>query len=636
MAIAPEYADDYIYPNLNITNFTVAFDAIDKTKITVSVSTNSNSVNIKSYKVMYVLDTETFLSGSPTVNSNSSTISITGLLPGKSYKISVQGFSAINQGGNFGNSVQRIVFMPVQLEPAKVVTTITGSTATATATSNTFGWSLPDYLKADYGFIKLPSLNATGSGDTGSGTSNGVVPGTNSGTIVIPTNPKNDDSIGLVDSTITSIADYAKSQGLDENTPRGVLLVPGPLSLKVNNNYNVVYKTFPSVDSTLPATDNDPIYNTFGTTLFFSDQDKNPNQRGGFGFYFDDLKQDGYFLQIRTTVDAVRSTAPKEVSFFKVVNGQTYPLSDSQGIDLDRIAGIYRGQTYKIDIKVKSAKTYVEIVAYINGFQIRALDTASATNTIINPSKNIAAFSYAKTNSYLDYVYAKKIAVDNFTDLETVYGVYNGSFSKNILDTSFGSNILNSQSLEPNDFALEEFGTMAREIRKVKVRYNSRPGNPVYVSTGLSKLAQVLATKLTSFGAEIYVFNNSSVFIPLEDGDENSFFVLGNTISKTGEYEQSSTKLSEFTVEEPIVFASNWIQSLPEAAALETWIKDNWSSKQITVSMKVFGNPFIAVGDVIKIYHSYQSLDGSREFVVLTVDHQYDQGLETSIICRTL
>jgi hypothetical protein len=226
------------------------------------------------------------------------------------------------------------------------------------------------------------------------------------------------------------------------------------------------------VDSTLPATDSDPVYNTFGTTLFFSDKDKNPNQRGGFGFYFDDLKQDGYFLQIRTTVDAVKSTAPKEVSFFKVVNGQTYLLSDSQGVDLDRIAGIYRGQTYKIDIKVKSAKTYVEIVAYINGFQIRALDTASATNTIINPSKNIAAFSYAKTNSYLDYVYAKKISVDNFTDLETVYGVHNGSFSKNILDTSFGSNILNSQSLEPNDFALEEFGTMDLHDQLLQIDLN--------------------------------------------------------------------------------------------------------------------------------------------------------------------
>jgi hypothetical protein len=626
MVIAPEYSDDYIYPDLNISNFTVEFDAIDKTKIKISVFNGSG--NTKSYKVMYVLDTETFLSGSPTVNSNSSTISITGLLPGKSYKILVRGFSAINQGGNFGNSVEKIVFMPIQLEPAKVVTTITGSQPTTTAANNTFGWSVPDYLKPT-----IPFLDATGSGDTGSGTSGTSGAVTNSGTIV---NPKNDDSIGLVDTTVRSLKEYSDRMGLSANVPRGVLLVPGPLAIKTISNFNVSHKDFLSVNNTLPASDNDPVYNTFGTTIFFDDQSKNPNQRGGFGFYFDESKQNGYFLQIRTTVDAVRATAPKEVSFFKVVDRKLYPLSDSQGIDLDRIAGIYRGQTYKIDIKVKSAQTYVEIVAYINGFKITAIDTASSKNTIISPSKTIAAFSYAQTNTYLDYVYARGIVVDEWTKQDSVYGVYNGSFSKNILDTSFGSNILDTEDLEPSDSALEEFGTMAREIRKVKVRYNSRPGNPVYVSTGLSKLAKVIGEKLTSFGAEIYVLNNSSAFIPLEDGDENSFFVLGTTISKTGEYEQSSTKLSEFTVEEPIVFASNWIQSLPEAAALETWIKDNWSSKQITVSMKVFGNPFISVGDVIKIYHSYQSLDGSREFVVLTVDHQYDQGLETSIICRTL
>ena len=561
------------------------------------------------------------------------------LIPGTKYRFALTPNSGFGGDGYDRNTVIKSYTVPLPLEPPKVVVAITGSSSSTAAVGNTFGWSLPDYLKSIYFAEGLLNIDSTGSGNTGSGSTGSGSTGsgaTGSGTTVIPNNPKNDDSIGLVDNTVKDLAEYANRQGLDIDTPRGVLLVPGPLTLKKNNNYNVVYKEFPSVNSTLPSSDNDPVYNTFGTTLFFSDKEKNPNQRGGFGFYFDDSKQNGYFLQIRTTVDAVTNTAPKEVAFFKVISGQLYPLSDSQGIDLNRIAGIYRGQTYKIDIKVKSAQTYVEIVAYINGFQIKALDTAAPNNTIIIPSKKIAGFSYAQTNTYLDYVYARGINVDQWANTDTVYGVYNGSFSKNILDTSFGSNILNSQSQEPNEFALEEFGTMAREIRKVKVRYNSRPGNPVYVSTGLSKLAQVLATKLTSFGAEIYVLNNSSAFIPLEDGNENSFFVLGNTISKTGEYEQSSTKLSEFTVEEPIVFASNWIQSLPEAAALETWIKENWSSKQITVTMKVFGNPFISVGDVIKVYHSYQSLDGSREFVVLTVDHQYDQGLETSIICRTL
>ena len=635
MAIRPEFEiDNPSYLDvLKIPNFTWQ-TYLSPTSVIITFPLN---VNIKSYEVQYILDDG---NGSYVENGfgpfyiNTNQIIIGDLTPGAKYEIAVKGFNQINGGGSIGPFLWKTITVPLPLEPPKVVTTITGSQSATAATSNTFGWSLPDYLKADYNKEGIINIDSTGSGNTGSGnTGSGS---TGSGSTVIPNNPKNDDSIGLVDNTVKNLAEYADRQGLDIDTPRGVLLVPGPLTLKKNNNYNVVYKEFPSVNSTLPSSDNDPVYNTFGTTLFFSDKEKNPNQRGGFGFYFDDAKQNGYFLQIRTTVDAVTNTAPKEVAFFKVISGQLYPLSDSQGIDLNRIAGIYRGQTYKIDIKVKSAQTYVEIVAYINGFQIKALDTAASNNTIIIPSKQIAAFSYAQTNTYLDYVYAKGISVDDWVKADSTYGVYNGAFSKNILDTSFGSNILNTQDLEPSDFALEEFGTMAREIRKIKVRYNSRPGNPVYVSTGLSKLAQVIASKLTSFGAEIYVFNNSSAFIPLEDGNENSFFVLGNTISKTGEYEQSSTKLSEFTVEEPIVFASNWIQSLPEAAALETWIKENWSSKQITVTMKVFGNPFISVGDVIKVYHSYQSLDGSREFVVLTVDHQYDQGLETSIICRTL
>ena len=62
----------------------------------------------------------------------------------------------------------------------------------------------------------------------------------------------------------------------------------------------------------------------------------------------------------------------------------------------------------------------------------------------------------------------------------------------------------------------------------------------------------------------------------------------------------------------------------------------------MTVEMTVFGNPFLEVGDLIEINHSYQSLSAQsgntnyRKFVVLGIDHNYESGLETQIRCRTL
>ena len=578
---APEPGEDSGYPILDISDFSVSYDEVDKTKITISVSNNNG--DIKSFRVSYVLEAEPILVGSPTIYSNSSPIVITGLVPATKYKIFLLGFSQINGGGNYGRSLEKIVQVPGITEKPKPIVSVVI--------------------------------------DDGNGK---VEP-------------------GITDQTKGSgvEVDLAKLNGFNESTARGVLKIAGPQNLASAVTKQISYKDFDSIDITSPTEEN-PVYNTFGTALFFDDKSRDPAQRGGFGFFYDSEKINGYFIQVQTTVDSVKATTPKEISFFKLINGQYFKISDSQTIDLNKVSGVYSGQIYKIDLKVKSTPSSVQITAYINGYKITATDNATLKNIIITPTKTIASYAHLKTIMYLDYVYANKISLEQYTDSDSSYVTYNGSFSKNILNTNFGEYIFNDPSYDPPPSSIEEFGTVARELKKVKIRYNNRPGKPVYVSTGINKLAQVVASKLTSFGAEIYVLNNSSSFIPLEDGDTNSFFVLGSTISKTGEYEESSTKLSEFTVEEPLIFSSNWIQSKQEAASLESWIKTNWASKQMTVNMSIFGNPFLEVGDLIIINHAYQSLsansldDNYRVFVVLSIEHTYNSGLETNIVCRTL
>lgn len=66
MAIAPEFGIyDPSYATLDISDFSFTLDAIDKTKITISVSNNDGA--IKSFKLMYVLDGQPFSVNPPTV-----------------------------------------------------------------------------------------------------------------------------------------------------------------------------------------------------------------------------------------------------------------------------------------------------------------------------------------------------------------------------------------------------------------------------------------------------------------------------------------------------------------------------------------------------------------------------------------
>jgi hypothetical protein len=54
------------------------------------------------------------------------------------------------------------------------------------------------------------------------------------------------------------------------------------------------------------------------------------------------------------------------------------------------------------------------------------------------------------------------------------------------------------------------------------------------------------------------------------------------------------------------------------------------------VSMEVFGNPLLSVGDVITINYPDNNLDGTGKFIITNVNLSYDGGLSTSITARSI
>jgi hypothetical protein len=79
-----------------------------------------------------------------------------------------------------------------------------------------------------------------------------------------------------------------------------------------------------------------------------------------------------------------------------------------------------------------------------------------------------------------------------------------------------------------------------------------------------------------------------------------------------------------------------WIQSEQDAKALYGWIKNQWSKQQQSITMDIFGNPFIEVGDVITVNYSKNDLDGSQKFLVTNVNSSFEGGLSTSVTARSI
>ena len=380
-------------------------------------------------------------------------------------------------------------------------------------------------------------------------------------------------------------------------------------------------------------------YYTFGTTLFFPSTASKSSSCGGIGFFTSNGATTGYFIELKTTSNLANKDQ-KEVTVYKVVDNNKVRVPDTQIGVAKSFNGVYGGQSYKIDVKVKVQSTKVTITVYVNNLMITATDTTQLNTTdptkIILPKTSKVAMYCLTNESNFDYIYAIPLNEQKYTSAKFI-NVYSGQLSSTSLKFLYGDKVLdNFNKTTVSNGRIEEFGTIARELRKVDIKYNSRPAFPIYPSVGVNSFISVIGSKLGSFGAEVYLLNNSGTYVPLDDSGMSSFSIIGNYISESGQYDYTDTLSNEYDNPEPATFDSKWIQSEPDAKSISDWIKKQWSKQQIVVDMQIFGNPLISVGDVIVVKYPSNDLDGTQKFIVTNVTNSYNEGLETSITCRSI
>lgn len=368
----------------------------------------------------------------------------------------------------------------------------------------------------------------------------------------------------------------------------------------------------------------------FGTAVFFAGTINDVVSSGGLGFFTSSNGNTGYYVSIQTTT-SLDDASDKEIKIYKVVNGKKTILADSQKVPSKTLTGVLAGTVYKIDVNVVVGSTFVKIDAYINSYRITATDKSSP----LSKTSNVAMFSNSGKVNY-DYIYAAPITEDQY-NRGALQNAYEGKYGLKTISFLYGDKVIENKNVSNDQSAwMEEFGTTARELKQIKIKYQDRPADPLFATVGINKLANILGQRLTSFGAEVFVVNNSGMMIPLADGSLYSFAVVGNAITITGEHEYKSNELGDTTTPEPVVFETSWIQREDDAKNLATWIQSQWSKQQRVIEMEVFSNPLISVGDIITINYPKNDLDGTQKFVVTRVNNSFREGLNTSISARSI
>lgn len=384
-----------------------------------------------------------------------------------------------------------------------------------------------------------------------------------------------------------------------------------------------------------PNTDGN--YFSFGTSLFLSNKIEAPSQGGGIGFFTDQYSSDGYYVLVNT-IPSVIAKGSKSVRIIKVFGGNITTLADSQqdaNATLDKILG---GTQYYIDVKVKVSGFKTDIIAYVNNFKITASDQTAYSVGKINyiswPTNGVSIVCTAGTVNY-DYAYGKSISSEVYKNSLNSLNFYNGQFSNDIISTSYGDVTYLNNAKEDGVVAgsLDEFGTVAREIKHLEAKYNA--AFPIKWSTGLLKDATIASSTFSPFRGEAYVLNNTSNMISLAD-DTTTFGLFGNTLGKSGAIEYTTGDEQDYKTKEPIVFESKWLQTSSDVESLALWIKQKVINRGKVVTMTVFGNPLIEVGDIVTIKYTYHNFNGTQKLIVTNVNQSFSGGLDTKITCRTL
>ena len=526
------------------------------------------------------------------------------LTPGATYTLRARAYSGAGATGTYGEYIYESFTMPKAANVGGVTSSTSSTTTPNTNTTQDLD-AINKSMLAKILAAEIAAAEANAAGDINLGNS--------TETVILPTQ-----------STGSSYAAYGNRE-----VQRSYF--------KVNNKYKDRSKYALEIKNTGISTSYKKY--SFGAGILFTSSLETPMSGGGIGFFTDSVGSNGYFVELQTDASN-KDLKDKSLKIYKVVGNKRVYLQDSQDTDSGRLyGGVLSSTLYKLDIDVVITDVATIITVYVNNFKVSAVDintagTVSPLLKSISPTANIALFSVLEKVNF-DYVYANPVSATQVTDAAS-RGLYTGQYATSTLEFTFGEKVAQNFNSPTGKVAyLEEFGTVAREIRYVKANFNQPAAIPLYASTGTNKFATILGSKFSNHSAEIFVINNASSFIPLQ-AEENKFFVLGNYVDITAQHEYTETTTSDYTTLEPATFQSTWIQSEADAKSLFNWIKLQWSKQQQSINMEIFGNPAIEVGDIITVNYPKNDLNGTQKFLVTNVNSNFDGGLSTSITARSI
>lgn len=314
---------------------------------------------------------------------------------------------------------------------------------------------------------------------------------------------------------------------------------------------------------------------------------------------------------------------------------------------------VLSGKWYNLDVEVignDSTSTY-KINVYVNGIRMLS-ESVSGSNKILYTGR-FGMYARGRTNASFEYIYA--IGQYNSGEWPRNFASYDrmnkgfssarfSDFASNKIDMKVKRKVRGKYRTVPlkyTRFFFDEFGPICHEIRKFDVKYDTS-GMPVqapfvfFTNTNNVELYEVASD---SYSSTVYMMNTSRDDASLQGTDDNHQFCMYGLVLKQRDVQTVKTQnkqsvaaggLKELTVD------SKWIQTKDAAQRLADWISEHWMGATDSMSVTVFGNPLIEVGDVVTMDIEDSDIDeATHKYFVLSANTEFsDGGMETILKLR--
>lgn len=394
-------------------------------------------------------------------------------------------------------------------------------------------------------------------------------------------------------------------------------------------------------------------YKSYGTRFKFNKDKASSTQIAGIAYQLSGSREAGYYVEVRCSgkLSASDRKTANEVSIYSRMGGKDTLVAKGSP------AAIGEDIWYDMDIYHSGSGNNQRISVFVNG-QLVVQGNTNA-NTAQGESGRFGFFARGKTNIDFEYIYA---VARNIVEPEDDYGFFDlkyggirgGQWEKEYVWEMRTRRIKirkkkwKKETYRHNQYVFDEFGPYVHEVREFDVKFDPAPVRFSYLFNTNEWFSAVPEYSSTPFGAK-FIIANMGRFHAVLHGEDNMVYagagsainqvctVLGQNLEIADE--ETVTKKNEPAIRArgviEVELSSEWLQSESMAESIADWMARHWSDSVDEVSVEIFGNPVIELGDVVDVdYPMQNAAPATHKYFVTGIETSFESGLTTTLTLR--